>query len=69
MVRITEPYILCDVEFEIKIGFTFHLYSSGQEVGRVKIPAKKVSGLVFGGPNLDILFVATEHTGYDSMNG
>lgn len=30
------------------------------------IPTEKVSGVVFGGPNLDVLLVTTERTGFDT---
>lgn len=33
------------------------------------LPTKKVSGVVFGGPNLDVLFVTTEQTGFDTDDG
>lgn len=33
------------------------------------LPTEKVSGVVFGGPNLDVLFVTTERTGFDTDDG
>lgn len=36
---------------------------------RIEIPGNKVSSLVFGGPDLNVLIVFTEYIGFDINSG
>jgi len=37
--------------------------NSGDQIGAVPIPASRVTSVMFGGPNLDILYVTTSQFG------
>lgn len=37
--------------------------NSGDQIGAVSIPASRVTSVMFGGPNLDILYVTTSQFG------
>lgn len=51
-----------------KVTALFYILRKG-EVDRIEIPGNEVSGITFGGPNLDKLIVTTEKIGFDIMRG